>query len=227
MSEPLNFRSAFNGFNREDVVHYIQYLKSIHENQIRQLKADLALMQKESFLPEADDGKDEEIAQMQEQFEQQEAVLTALNTEKDELLAKCSQLETTLSVLTTENKVLTTKTAQLEAQLVAVTAERDAAVNAAKPVMSTYVEDELAAYRRAERVERLAIERANSIYRKLQAALQNTAAQTDQAATNLDNISSQVSAQLSTLRNSLLDSKSYLEQSLGTLKELCTSPIDE
>lgn len=226
MSEPLNFRSAFNGFNREDVVHYIQYLKSNHENQIRQLKADLALMQRESFLPEADDSKDEEIAQMQEQFEQQEAVLTALNAEKDELLAKCSQLETVLNVLTTENKLLTSKIAQLEAQIVAVTAERDVAANA-KPVMSAYVEDELAAYRRAERVERLATERASDIYRKLRAALQDTAAQTDQAATNLDNISSQVSAQLSALRDSLFDSKTYLEQSLGTLKDLCTSPIDD
>lgn len=205
MSEPLNFRSAFNGFNREDVVHYIQYLKSNHENQIRQLKADLALMQRERFLPDADDSKDEEIAQMQEQFEQQEAVLTALNAEKDELLAKCSQLE---------------------AQLVAVTAERDAAANA-KPVMSAYVEDELAAYRRAERVERLATERANDIYRKLRMALQDTAAKTDQATTNLDGISSQVSAQLSALRDSLLDSKSYLDQSLCTLKDLCNIPIDE
>ena len=205
MSEPLNFRSAFNGFNREDVVHYIQYLKSNHENQIRQLKADLALMQRERFLPEADDSKDEEIAQMQEQFEQQEAVLTALNAEKDELLAKCSQLE---------------------AQLVAVTAERDAAANT-KPVMSAYVEDELAAYRRAERVERLATERANDIYRKLRMALQDTAAKTDQATTNLDGISSQVSAQLSALRDSLLDSKSYLDQSLCTLKDLCNIPIDE
>ena len=226
MSEPLNFRSAFNGFNREDVVHYIQYLKSIHENQIRQLKADLALMQKESFLPEPDDSKDEEIAQMQEQFEQQEAVLTALNAEKDELLTKCSQLETVLNVLSTENKLLSAKVAQLETQIMAVTAERDAAANA-KPVMSSYVEDELAAYRRAERVERLAIERANDIYRKLRAALQDTAAQTDQAATNLDSISNQVSAQLGALRSSLIDSKSYLEQSLGTMKDLCASPIDE
>lgn len=226
MSEPLNFRSAFNGFNREDVVHYIQYLKSIHENQIRQLKADLALMQKESFLPEPDDSKNEEIAQMQEQFEQQEAVLTALNAEKDELLAKCAQLETVLNVLSTENKLLNAKVAQLETQIMAVTTERDAAVNA-KPVMSSYVADELAAYRRAERVERLAIERANDIYRKLRAALQDTAAQTDQAATNLDSISNQVSAQLGALRSSLIDSKSYLEQSLGTMKDLCASPIDE
>ena len=148
MSEPLNFRSAFNGFNREDVVHYIQYLKTNYDNQIRQLKADLALMQKESFLPEADESKDEQIAQLQEQFEQQEAVLTALNAEKDELLAKCAQMETVLNVVSTENKVLTTKVAQLEAQLLTVTAERDTAVNA-KPVMSAYVEDELAAYRRA------------------------------------------------------------------------------
>lgn len=225
MSEPLNFRSAFNGFNREDVVHYIGYLNSNHENQIRQLQADLAAMQRESFLTDENEDQSELVAQMQEQFEQQEAILTALNAEKDELIAKCSQLEAVLVALTSENKALSDKAIQLEAQLASVTAERDAA--AARPRMSSYVEDELAAYRRAERVERLATERANAIYRKLRVALQDTATKTDHAVTNLDSISGQFSAQLSTLRDSLFDSKSYLDQSLCSLNDLCASPIDE
>ena len=33
MAAPQNFRSAFNGFNREDVVHYLEYLNSKHQNQ--------------------------------------------------------------------------------------------------------------------------------------------------------------------------------------------------
>ena len=37
MAEFQNFRSAFNGFNREDVVHYLEYLNSKHNNLVNQL----------------------------------------------------------------------------------------------------------------------------------------------------------------------------------------------
>ena len=284
MSEPLNFRSAFNGFNREDVVHYIEYLNSNHENQLKQLQADLAAVQRDNLIP-SDDNRDDIVADMQEQFNQQEAILTALNAEKDDLIAKCSQLEAVLAVLTTENKALTEKAAQLEAvpaalmaenkaladkvakleavpaaltaenkaltekaaqleavpaalmaenkaltdkvsqleaQLATITAEKGAAPNA-RPLMSTYVEEELAAYRRAERVERLANERASAIYRKLRVTLQDTASKTDHAVTNLDSITGQFSA----LRNSLADSKTYLDQSLCSLEDICPKQCDE
>lgn len=223
MSQPLNFRSAFNGFNREDVVHYIEYLNTNHENQVRQLQADLAAMQREAFMATPDPDLEEQIEEMKEQFEQQEAVLTALNAEKDELLAKCSQMEAVLSVMATENKTLSDKVAQLESQL----ANAEKAATDTKPTMSPYMEEELAAYRRAERVERLATQRANAIYRNLQGALQDTAAQTDHAVANLDSIVDQVSAQFSALRDALSDSKSCLDQSLCSLKDLCSSPIDE
>jgi len=226
MSELLSFRSAFNGFNREDVVHYIEYLNANHASQIKQLQADLTIMQRESFLPEVDEDQEDRIAEMRNQFEQQEALLTALNTEKDELLARCSQLEAVLSVLTSENKALLDKAAQLETQLAAVTAEKEAAI-AAKPQFSAYVEEELAAYRRAERVERQANERANAIYRKLRVALQDTVTKTDDAVTNLDSISGQFSAQLNALRDSLSDSKSYLDHSLCSLNELCANSNEE
>ena len=41
MSEILNFRSAFNGFHREDVVHYIEYLNAKHTTEVNQLNAEL------------------------------------------------------------------------------------------------------------------------------------------------------------------------------------------
>lgn len=248
MAEPLNFRSAFNGFNREDVVHYIDYLNSNHENQIKQLQADLAALQKESFLPGVADAEQNDIvAGFHEQFAQQEAILTALNAEKDELIEKCSQqsailstlsaqndelrekctqLEAFLSVSRTENIALTEKATQLEEQLATVSAQKEAAVNA-PPQVNTYMEEELAAYRRAERVERLANERASAIYRKLRVALQDTATQTDQAVSNLDSITDQFNAQISALRDSLADSKTSLGQSICSLDDICPKEIDE
>ena len=37
MATPQSFRSAFNGFNREDVVHYLEYLNAKHASQLDQL----------------------------------------------------------------------------------------------------------------------------------------------------------------------------------------------
>jgi chromosome segregation ATPase len=226
MSEPMHFRSAFNGFNREDVVHYIEYLNANHENQIKQLQADLAAVQKESLLAGESEDQSGVVAEMQEQFAQQEAILTALNAEKDELIAKCAQLEAALADLAAENAALTEKAARLEAQLanapVAAAAVQQPVVSP-KPQMSSYMEEELAAYRRAERVERLANERAATLYRKLRSALQDTASQADAAVSNLDNITDQFNA----LRDSLADSKSSLEQSLSSLSDICPVHFDD
>ena len=41
MAAPQTFRSAFNGFNREDVVRYIEYLNNQHKSQIEQLNNQL------------------------------------------------------------------------------------------------------------------------------------------------------------------------------------------
>ena len=42
MAELQTFRSAFNGFNREDVVRYIEYLNTRHNDQLAQLNNELA-----------------------------------------------------------------------------------------------------------------------------------------------------------------------------------------
>ena len=41
MSTNLNFRSALNGFNREDVVNYIEVLTNRHVSDLSQMKAQL------------------------------------------------------------------------------------------------------------------------------------------------------------------------------------------
>lgn len=218
MADALNFRSAFNGFNREDVVHYIEYLNSNHENQIKQLQADLAAAQKEMLLPKTP-AQDATVASLQEQCAQQEVVLAAVNAEKDELIGRCAQLEATVATLSAQNKDLLARCTQLESALAAANAERDAAV-VAKPQMSAYAEEELAAYRRAERVEREATERANAIYYKLQGLLSDTTSKTNAAVNNLDGIADQVNTQLAMLRDSLLSSKMYMEQTAASVRDI-------
>lgn len=42
-----NFRSAVGGFNREDVVRYIEYINNKHASQVNQLKTELQTLQEE------------------------------------------------------------------------------------------------------------------------------------------------------------------------------------
>ena len=41
MAQLQNFRGAFNGFNREDVIHYIELLNNNHNAQVTQLNTEL------------------------------------------------------------------------------------------------------------------------------------------------------------------------------------------
>ena len=44
MSAPQNFRTAFNGFNREDVVRYLEYINNKHNAQVNQLTEENAVL---------------------------------------------------------------------------------------------------------------------------------------------------------------------------------------
>ena len=44
MDTPRNFRSAFNGFNREDVVRYIEYMNAQHVAQVNELNIELEFL---------------------------------------------------------------------------------------------------------------------------------------------------------------------------------------
>jgi len=92
------FRSAFHGFNREDVVNYIEYLNNQHAAQINQLNTQL-LEAKDAVSPE-------ELADLQAQL--------------DAALQRCSDLEEQLQAKeATVNK-------ELEAYRRAEEAERKA-----------------------------------------------------------------------------------------------------
>ncbi len=204
MADIFNFRSAFNGFNREDVVHYIDYLNTTHENLVRQLQADLANAHQEPeiiTIPQ----DNSELESLREQCAQQETLLAAVNAEKEALMNRCVQLEAALAA----NK------------------DASAVIPAAKTPLNAYTDEELAAYRRAERVEREANDRAQGIYRQVKTLLGNATSQTNVAVSNLDDIAEQINNQLSELRTSLLNSKDYLEQTAADFLAMQPSQDNE
>lgn len=149
-----NFRSALGGFNREDVVRYIEYLNHQHNSQLEQLNTQLqtaqAALARAKAAPQAD---------------------SDLQAKLDAALARCQELE-----------------AQLADQ------------GQSAPVLSG---DELEAYRRAERAERLARDRAAQLYAQANAVLADATVRVEAASDSLTSISQQLSEQLQQSRQSL------------------------
>lgn len=84
MAAPQNFRSAFNGFNREDVVQYLEYINTKHNNLVNQLNAEIdELRARLSQLPDEDQtaqlhSLQEECAALTEKLAESEAARAGL-----------------------------------------------------------------------------------------------------------------------------------------------------
>lgn len=177
MASAQNFRAAFNGFNREDVVHYIEYLNSKHTASVNLLKSDNQTLADE---------------------------LEALRAKPD-LTEECTQLQQ-------ENQALTAQVEELTAQIEALTAQLEEAQQ-----FTPLADEELEAYRRAEKAERTARERARQIYCQATGALADATTQVDDAAEHFKILSQRISEQLSELQTTVDHSKNALQGAAATL----------
>ena len=83
MDAPQSFRSAFNGFNRQDVVHYLEYINTKHQTQVNELTA------------EADDLRRqlEDLQAKTTQIAELEAQLAAMTEERNALHTQLEQMQ--------------------------------------------------------------------------------------------------------------------------------------
>ena len=151
-----HFRTAINGFNKQDVVRYIELLNNQHNAQIAQLHNQLKTAQEP-----ADD---------------------RLQVQLDAALARC---------------------AELEAQL------------ANAPTAPSG--DELEAYRRAERAERLAQERAEQIYTQANAILADTTAKAEAACARIAELAQQANAQMQAYQEAIAGSQTLFQEAVDAL----------
>lgn len=82
MAIPQNFRSALGGFNREDVVQYLEYMNSRHQQELNQLNTELEELRNKPQHPELF----AQLAHAQERC-------TALEGQVAQLTDRCQQLE--------------------------------------------------------------------------------------------------------------------------------------
>jgi len=195
MAASYNFRPALNGFNREDVVHYIEFINTKNTALVSQLRADLAAAQQEVTALKAEPAKaaelEKQIAQLAEQLTQLQEELVALRAAK----------------------------ADADAALVDMTRQRDEAVSA-RPSVQCDNAAELEAYRRAERMERQARERADAIQERANGIISDATLKVDDAARKLNAVAGQVSAQLTAMQEAVGDSKKILQDAAMSLYEL-------
>lgn len=161
MSGIQNFRSSIHGFNRKDVVNYIEYMNNKHNSQVEQLNSQLQ---------------------------------AALSRPRDnELQARLEAAEA--------------KIRELEAAL---------AADGTDPTFNC-TEQELEAYRRAERAERIANDRAQQIYEQANAILSDAAVQVDSAAEQIDAAAQKLNEQLDAYKHTVENAKATLHDVTATL----------
>ena len=193
MNAPENFRIAFNGFNREDVVHYLEYINNKHNTQINQLMAENLELR----------------ASAQQPAEDQQALVESLQTQCAELTTQLEEEKNRCAELTGKLEALEIRCQELENQP-AAPAE----------AMTVLVSEELETYRRAERIEREAKERAELVYFQANGVLKEASAKVDTIAADVTDMADQVMRQLTQLQIAVSSSKQALQDAASIMSAI-------
>lgn len=221
MSTPQNFRSAFHGFNRDDVVNYISFLTTKHENELNQLRTEMEQMQQElSDRQDVDLVSEMEMADLRDQLEQSQPQIQ----EKDEAIAQLrDQLQEKDAAIAEMRAQIQEKDAvitQLQAQQPADSAESPAVPALKQPGSANPYEWELSAYRRAERAERRAIERVGQMYAKAGSVLEETVTRLEQNTVAVDKMAEQIRDDLALLESAVAQTKNILTDSAAMVAQI-------
>lgn len=190
MAQQQTFRSALNGFNREDVVHYIEYLNSVHTAEVNQLHSELEFLRNREPLVEVKPTVAEPAMEQHNEMIQQQAFRIR------ELFDRCKDLEEKLAAAE-EAK------AHAEEKLQAVVIQQNS--------FQSRANEELEAYRRAERIERQAKERAEQLYQQSNGALAEASVRVEEAASQIGLLSDQVMEQIARLQSAVSGTKQAMD----------------
>ena len=196
MTAPQNFRSAFNGFNREDVVHYLEFLNTRHNNLVNQLTAE---NQELRAAAQQKPAEDERVASLE---------------------ARCAELTAQLEEEQNRCAELTDKLEALEARCKELENRPETAAAASAETMSMMAAEELEAYRRAERIEREARERSELVYFQANGVLLEASAKVDTISTDITDMADQVMRQLTQLQIAVSSSKQALQDAASIMNTI-------
>ena len=207
MNEPQTFRSAFNGFHREDVVNHIAYMTTKHETLVKELRSENDTLRTEledlrARLDE-DTATQDRAAELEQALEGKDAELAALKEE-----------------LETANQLLNEQAEQLAALREELEEAREAAAKPAAIEKSANHWDELRAYRRAETAERQAKERVNDLYTSANTALRGAGATLGDTNAAFEALAEKFREDLVELMNAIETGRTALTTAADTLDTL-------
>lgn len=215
---PVNrFRAALHGFNREDVVSYIEATAQQHEAEVRKLQ------EQNLYLHRQLDDANETIArlrvneELQGELEAARQRISELLQENQELSDRVQTLEDSLAAGQDQPETPEVVTQDLTAPIPAIGEVLPVEVAPSKD----YTELELAAYRRAELAERVARERAADVYREVNSVFQHATSKMDGGRQDLEQMTRTIQADVNQLMNVLSSIRSAYDDAEVSFGAVC------
>ena len=206
MNEPQTFRTAFNGFHREDVVDHIAYMSNKHETQVNQLRSEAEALRTE-------------LASLREQMDVDTALQDRVTGLEQTVAEKDAELASVREELETANQLLNEQAEQLAALREELEEAKEAAEKAPIEKSASHW-DELRAYRRAETVERQARDRVNDLFNSANTALRGAGATLGDTNAAFEALAEKFRSDLVELMNTIDSGKNALCAAADTLDGL-------
>ena len=250
MDAPQTFRTAFNGFNREDVVHFLEYTNNKHQLQLDALREEnRALQTKLSSRPEVDPDTTAELERLRKELESQRAYSAMLEGRLDEANEKLnaaqaapapadtSALDAQIEDLNTELMLAQSKIGELEGQV--NTAGQDVLAAQGK---TRALEEQLAAaqgkiaelerqladsqtgvvdlYRKSQQTERFAREQSELVYHQANGVLSQAQLQVNAASKELTAATEEAMGKITQLQMAIAQSRQALEDAASLMQAI-------
>lgn len=224
MADLFKFRGAVGGFNRADVVRYIESICDEHQRQLRSLQKELEQVQEENgrlrtenaALSDTAGAAKEELETLRAQDESLCEQIESLSAQAAELAAQAAQEKERADAL--------------DAQLAAFSQENEEESDEPVPEVEPapdYPSLELAAYRRAEQTERNASERADKIYRQLYALCERAQERYADASGEVAALTSDLAVNLERLQQTLAELQLVSDDTQNAFEELDLPALEQ
>ena len=207
MNEPQTFRSAFNGFHREDVVNHIAYMTTKHETQTAQLRSDNEALRTE-------------LHELREQLSGNTAEQDRIPGLEQTIAEQTERLEKLQEELDAANQLLNEQNEQVAKLQEQLEEAKEAASKSPTLEKSANHWDELRAYRRAETAERQARERVNDLYDNANAALRGAGSTLGDTNAAFEALAEKFRADLVELMDAIETGRNALHTAADTLDSL-------
>ena len=204
----IRFRNALHGFNRDDVVSYIDSTAKQHEAELRQAQEQNLRLQRQ--LDEANQiiASLRASEDVQQELDAAKERISRLLQDNEALAEQVNTLEEALANAPKEPEVPEVVTQDLTAPIPAIQEVLPVEVAPSKD----YTELELAAYRRAELAERVARERAADVYREVNAVFTHATSKMDGGRQDLEQMTRTIQADVNQLMNVLAGIRSAYDE---------------